>query len=870
MEFINRIYYSLTFFRGASSRKPRLLVVCALLGAAALTRFNSGLAQSGTATALQREASEYPLTIDPILTQQKRLTADDGAANDEFGYSVAVSGDIAVIGAPVDNLIRKGQGSAYVFVRSGGGWTQQQKLVADDGAAGDAFGASVSISGDTVVVGATGKSGDFRGQGAAYVFTRSGATWTQQQKLLADDAAAGDAFGGSVAISGDTVVVSAPLDVIGVTVDQGSAYVFTRSGTVWTRRQKLTAADGAAEDIFGFSVAISGDTLVVGAKFDNIAEHEDQGSAYVFTRSGGVWTQRQKLVAGDGAEGDLFGHSVAVSGDTIVVGAPTEDGALFGQGAAYVFAPGGATWTQQQKLTADDAALGDRGDAFGVSVAISGDTLVVGAYLDNIGATFLQGSAYVFSRSGATWAQQQKLIADDGADDDTFGWSVAVSGGTVVVGAALDDIGGTFNQGSAYVFVRAACPTIMLDPELLPGGVVGNLYSQTVTASGGAGPYQFSLSDGSLPPGLILAQNGQISGTPTAAGAYSFTITATILSSLCPGSRSYTLTIESPACQFSVSPTNHAFSPQGGNGVVSVDASDSCAWTAAPDDPLITITSGATGSGAGTVGFAVSQNPNGGSRRGTLTIAGRKVTVVQSAPFANVSAASFIGNTLATESIVAAFGSGLSQSTEAATVQPLPTTLAGAQVSVLDSLGTERFAPLFIVTPTQINFQVPPGAAAGKALVTVILDGKTVAADSPQIEMVSPGLFSADASGQGLLAGFALRVKADGSRSFEPVARFDGEKRQFVAAPINMDSAADNVFLILFGTGLRNRSSLDAVSVKIGGVTVDALYAGPQGEYVGLDQLNVSLPRSLAGRGEVVVSVTVNGMAANNLKLAIK
>ena len=177
---------------------------------------------------------------------------------------------------------------------------------------------------------------------------------------------------------------------------------------------------------------------------------------------------------------------------------------------------------------------------------------------------------------------------------------------------------------------------------------------------------------------------------------------------------------------------------------------------------------------------------------------------------------------------------------------------------------------MFFVSPAQVNFQVPPGTAPGKALVTILKAGETVAAASPQIVMVSPGLFSADASGQGLAIGVALRIKADGSLSFEPLARFDEERRQFVAAPIDLDSATDNVFLVLFGTGLRNRNSLGSVSVKIGDVNVDALYAGPQGSFVGLDQLNVSLPRSLAGGGEVDVNVTVDGVAANNMKVAIK
>lgn len=235
-----------------------------------------------------------------------------------------------------------------------------------------------------------------------------------------------------------------------------------------------------------------------------------------------------------------------------------------------------------------------------------------------------------------------------------------------------------------------------------------------------------------------------------------------------------------------------------------------------------------------------------------------------------VSAASFAGAALASESIVTAFGNGLAKSTEVAKTQPLPTTLAGVRVRGRDNAGAEVFAPLFFVSPNQINFLMPPSMATGKGAVTVVRDGETVASNEARIEVVAPGLFSADASGRGLAMGVALRVKADGSQSFEPIARFDAEKRQFVAVPINPGSANDSVFLALFATGLRNRSSLGNVSVKIGGVDANALYAGPQGAFAGFDQLNVALPRSLAGRGEVDVAVMVDGKQANTLKVAVK
>ena len=382
---------------------------------------------------------------------QIKITASDGAAGDEFGISVAVSGDTAIIGAYADDIGGTlNQGSAYVFVRNGATWTQQAQLIASDGAANDNFGKSVAISGDTAIIGAyfddVGANAD---QGSAYVFVRNGTFWTQQQKLTAADGAASDNFGYSVAISGDTVIIGAVYDDVGVNTDQGSAYIFVRNGTTWSQQQ-VTASDGAFSDYFGSSVAISGDTAIVGATLDNIGANGDQGSAYVFIRNGGSWTQQVRLIASDGAASDNFGGSVVISGDTAIVGATGNNvGANSDQGSAYVFVRNGSTWTQQQKLTASDGAAYDY---FGISIAISGDTAIIGAGSDDIGGNQNQGSAYVFVRNGATWTQQAQLIASDGAAGDNFGRHVAISGNTAIIGVDFDDIGANTDQGSAYIF----------------------------------------------------------------------------------------------------------------------------------------------------------------------------------------------------------------------------------------------------------------------------------------------------------------------------------------------------------------------------------------------------------------------------------
>jgi FG-GAP repeat/Viral BACON domain len=457
------------------------------------------LKQQGLYESLRRIVAAK-LTSSLGLTQQAKLGASDAASGDVFGYAVAINGDTAVVGAPFDAVgANTRQGSAYVFVRSGTVWTQQTKLTASDGATGASFGGSVAISGDTAILGATGDStlayqagaayvfirtgttwtqqakitpSDPGGEGhfgisvaisgdtavvgrvdripnAAYVFVRSGSTWSQQAKLTVSDGTSNSGFGGSVAISGDTVVGGAPYQD-GANSQQGAAYVFVRSGTVWTQQQKLTVSDGATLDEFGYSVAISGETLVVGAPFDDVGENMDAGSAYIFVRSGTVWTQQQKLLISNGAANDAFGSSVGISGNTLAVGA---SGANTGQGSAYLFVRSGTVWIGQQNLTASDGAAHDR---FGFSVGLSGETVVVGAYQAATPAGTAAGAAYVFAcSSAAIWTQQVKVTASDAGPSDDFGFSVAINGDTAIVGAVWDDTSAGSMAGSAYVFVKS-------------------------------------------------------------------------------------------------------------------------------------------------------------------------------------------------------------------------------------------------------------------------------------------------------------------------------------------------------------------------------------------------------------------------------
>jgi uncharacterized repeat protein (TIGR01451 family) len=386
--------------------------------------------------------AEYPITVDPLIYLEQKVIALDGATSDGFGNPVAVSGDTALVGAVGDD---GNKGSAYVFVHSGSYWTQQAKLIASDGAVSDRFGYSVAISGDTALVGAYY---DDSLKGSAYIFVRSGTTWTQQAKLTANDGEAWDYFGDSVALSGDTALVGAYSD----DSNKGSAYIFVKPGSGWTsmtQTAKLTASDGAYEDYFGNSVALSGDTALVGAHRDD----SEKGAAYIFIMPGSGWittsTYTAKLTASDGVASDLFGQSVALSGDTALVGAHWDD---IYKGSAYIFVKPGSGWTTTStytaKLTASDGAGGDE---FGYSVAISGDTALVGAHGDDDDGS-ASGSAYVFVKPGSGWTTTStytaKLTASDGAGSDYFGNSVALSGDTALVGAYLDDS----QKGSAYFY----------------------------------------------------------------------------------------------------------------------------------------------------------------------------------------------------------------------------------------------------------------------------------------------------------------------------------------------------------------------------------------------------------------------------------
>jgi hypothetical protein len=431
---------------------------------------------------------------------EKKITSSDLEADDWFGYSVAISGDYAIVGARGDDDAGDSSGSAYIFYKDQGGagnWGQVTKLTASDAAAGDDFGGAVAISGDYAIVGAYYDDDDGNDSGSAYIFYKNqGGTdnWGQLKKLKPSDGATDKIFGWSVAISGDYAVVGAKYDSDGGSA-AGAAYIFYKDqdgADNWGQLKKLTASDAAASDLFGWSVAISGDYVVVGAFYDDDAG-ANSGSAYIFYKNkdgANNWGQLKKLTASDAAAGDNFGCSAAISGDYAVVGAKNDDDDGSESGSAYIFYKdqGGAdNWGQLKKLTASDAAASDY---FGRSVSISGDYAVVGAYNDDDAGSD-SGSAYIFDKDqgGANnWGQVTKLTADDAATEDYFGGSVSISGDYAVVGAYDDDDAGE-RSGSAYIYlgtpyIGSPTATDITSKTATLGGTVYYGWTVTPTASG--------------------------------------------------------------------------------------------------------------------------------------------------------------------------------------------------------------------------------------------------------------------------------------------------------------------------------------------------------------------------------------------------
>jgi hypothetical protein len=425
-----------------------------------------------------------------VGAEQARLGLASPVFTDALGATLDVDGDTAVLGNPSSASSGLSQaGAALVFSRTGAAWSQQATLVSLDLESGDRFAGAVAIDGDTLVAGAVGKvlAGVGRA-GAAYVFVRSGSSWTQQHKLVASDAALFDNFGYSVALSGDTLLVAANADDVNNIINAGSVYVFVRAGGAWTQQSKLSASDAGFGEQFGQVVALDGDTALIGAPFDNHPPFlSGAGSAYVFVRSNGAWTQQQKLLAFDAAPFDTFGYSVALSGDTALVGAPADDHSGFSDaGSAYAYTRSGSTWTLQQKLTSLAPGVDQNS---GNAVALSGSVaLVAQSSVDNIDPSD-PGAVYAYSRSGATWSYETTLWPGDAANGDEFGAAVALDGTTALVGSLE-----TLPVGAGYVFELQTSPALYCTAKTNSQGCAPTLSTSGAPSATSPAPFQINAS----------------------------------------------------------------------------------------------------------------------------------------------------------------------------------------------------------------------------------------------------------------------------------------------------------------------------------------------------------------------------------------
>lgn len=482
-------------------------------------------------------------------SQTQKIVAPDRIAFANFGNTVAIYGDYAFVGAPKDNTDASSQnamdetGSVYIYKKVNNNWTFHQKIIASDRTNYDYFGWSVAVSGDYAVIGsyfsktdATGAN-PLNGAGAAYIFKNNSGTWSQVQKIVASDRNTQNYFGYAVDIDGDNIVVGAyqnSFDVSGGTQlsNAGAAYVFANNGTSWVQAQKIVASDRTINDNFGKAVSISGKYIVIGAPQEdedasNANYLAEAGSAYIFKENGGVWTQIKKVVANDRSTDANFGSAVDNTIDHIVIGAWKEqkdangNNSITEAGATYVFENNSDAWSQQNKLVASD-----RFDVahFGRSVSISNDKIVIGSEADNYNlnghsstdSVTVAGSAFIFLLQGTNWQENQKIIANDRTEWANFGQSVAIFNNDILVGAYRDkfDTNGSNSlnfAGSAYFFGEDC----LTDNSVSVSG-------ETITATESGATYQWIDCDNSNAP--IAGETAQ-SFTATVSGNYAVEIT---------------------------------------------------------------------------------------------------------------------------------------------------------------------------------------------------------------------------------------------------------------------------------------------------------------------------------------------------------
>ncbi len=359
------------------------------------------------------------------ISEYQPVTDATGEANDRFGSSVSISGNYAIVGAPSDNVgANTNQGSASIYQWDGSSWVLMQKITDAIGESNDFFGNSVSISGNYAIVGAEGDDiGSDVNQGSASIYQWNGTSWVLMQKITDLTGAANDNFGSSVSISGNYAIIGADSDDIGANSTQGSASMYNWNSSSWVLLNKIYDAAGSVNDHFGYSVSISGSYAIIGAYGFN----SNQGAAYIYLRFGSSWVFQTKITDGLGSIGDAFGLSVSISGSYAIIGAYNENvGSNLGQGSASIYKREGTSWVLMNKIT---DALGAAGDDFGYSVSISQDYAIVGARNGN-GVNGGGGTANIYLRVGYGWQLLQRVSDPGSVGSENFGNPVAVEGNT--------------------------------------------------------------------------------------------------------------------------------------------------------------------------------------------------------------------------------------------------------------------------------------------------------------------------------------------------------------------------------------------------------------------------------------------------------
>lgn len=378
---------------------------------------------------------------------QHKLLPDDGRPEDAFGYSVAIDHTTALVGAhKADIGDLPDAGVAYVYVLKADGWQQQARLAADPAYANDTLGGNVALKNNTAILGVIKRDDKGQDAGAVVVFERQGKTWTQTQIITADDAVSGDAFGQSIALTDRFLVIGAPHSDAPQS-DSGSAYVYVREQQMWRFHSKLVADDTKEGDLFGISVAIDGDTILVGADL-NDEKAPKAGAVYAFLHNGEGWNQQAKLMSDDGADTDIFGVRVALSENTALISARRDDIEGVGEdaGSAYIFEREKGVWRQTQKLVAPD---GHGDDRFGRGVALGKKQAIISAMHHDANGNNA-GAVYLFTKRDGRWQFSTKIVAEDGAPQDRFGWNVALSDGNAIIAVPHRDDNGDAS-GAAYV-----------------------------------------------------------------------------------------------------------------------------------------------------------------------------------------------------------------------------------------------------------------------------------------------------------------------------------------------------------------------------------------------------------------------------------